>query len=52
MNVILNADHIIDIGPEGGDAGGMLMVHGDIDTVRQCKESYTGQAIEKYQKHM
>lgn len=49
MNIILNADHIVDIGPEWGDAGGTLVVAGNIDAVKKCKESYTGQAILKYE---
>lgn len=48
MNVILNADHIIDIGPQWGDLWGDLVIAGDVETVKNCKESYTGQAIHKY----
>ncbi len=48
MNIILNADHIIDIGPEWGDAWGNLVASGDIETIKKCKESYTGKAIIKY----
>lgn len=48
MNVILNADHIIDIWTEGWDKWGNLVIAGDIDAVKKCKESYTGQAIKKY----
>ncbi len=51
MNIILNADHIVDIWPEGWDAGGTLVVAGDIETVKKCKQSYTGQAIQKYIEH-
>lgn len=51
MNVILNADYIVDIGPEWWDSGGTLVVSGDIETVKQCSESYTGQAIIKYEKN-
>lgn len=51
MNIILNADHIIDIGPEWGDAGGTLVAYWDLDDIRKCKESYTGQAIIKYEKN-
>ena len=52
MNIIMNADHIIDIGPEWGDEGGTLVVAWDIDTVKKCPQSYTGQAIIKYEKHL
>jgi len=48
MNVILNADHIIDIWPEWWDAGWELVVAGDVETVKKCKKSYTWQAIKKY----
>ncbi|MDD3646333.1 MAG: excinuclease ABC subunit UvrA [Candidatus Gracilibacteria bacterium] len=48
MDVIMNADYIIDIGPSGGDKGGELMVAGSIEDVKKCKESFTGQAILKY----
>ncbi len=48
MDVILNADYIIDIGPTGWDEWGQLVVVWDIKTVAKCKESYTGIAINKY----
>ncbi len=49
MNIILNADYIVDIGPEWGDAGWDLMVQWDIEVVKKCQKSYTGQAIQKYE---
>lgn len=51
MNIILNADHIIDIGPEGWDMWWTLVATWDIDIIKKCKESYTGQAIVKYEKN-
>ena len=45
MEVIKCADHIIDIGPEGGDRGGQLVVCGTPEEVAQCKASYTGQSL-------
>ena len=45
MEVIKCADHIIDIGPEGGDRGGQLVACGTPEEVAQCKESYTGQFL-------
>ncbi|MFK7780259.1 MAG: excinuclease ABC subunit UvrA [Candidatus Gracilibacteria bacterium] len=48
MDVIINADHIIDIGLEGGDKGGELIGYGSIDDIMNCKKSYTGDAIKKY----
>ena len=41
MEVIKCADHIIDLGPEGGDAGGNLLAFGTPEEVAQCAESYT-----------
>ena len=45
MDVIKLADHIIDLGPEGGDRGGNLVVAGTPEQVAQCKESITGQYL-------
>jgi excinuclease ABC subunit A len=45
--VIKTADYIIDIGPEGGDKGGTVVVAGTPEEVVQCKESYTGKYLEK-----
>ena len=42
LDVIKCADHIIDLGPEGGDNGGSIVVEGTPEQVAQCKESYTG----------
>ena len=45
MEVIKCADHIIDIGPEGGDRGGQLVACGTPEEVAQCAFSYTGQFL-------
>ena len=45
MDVIKSADWIIDIGPEGGDAGGNLVVAGTPEDVAACPESYTGKYL-------
>ncbi len=45
LDVIKTADWIIDIGPEGGDGGGTIMVSGTPETVAKCKKSYTGQFL-------
>ena len=45
LDVIKCADHVIDLGPEGGNRGGNLVTCGTPETVAQCKESFTGQAI-------
>ncbi|MBP5380763.1 MAG: excinuclease ABC subunit UvrA [Bacteroidaceae bacterium] len=48
MDVIKSADHVIDLGPEGGDRGGNLVVAGTPEVVAQCESSYTGRALSKY----
>ncbi len=48
MNVILNADYIIDIWPEGWDEWWELVAYGNIDNIKECKISYTGKAIKQY----
>ena len=45
MDVIKLADHIIDLGPDGGDKGGNLVVAGTPEEVVKCKESVTGQYL-------
>ena len=47
LDVIKCADHIIDLGPEGGDAGGNIVVEGTPETVAQCPYSYTGQYLQE-----
>ena len=44
-SVILAADHIIDLGPEGGDQGGQIVAEGTPEQLMECKESYTGKAL-------
>jgi excinuclease ABC subunit A len=48
MDVIRNADWIIDLGPEGGEDGGRLVAHGTPEQVARVKKSYTGQALAHY----
>ena len=45
MEVIKCADHIIDLGPEGGDAGGYLLAAGTPEEVVKCKDSYTARFL-------
>ena len=45
MDVIKCADHVIDLGPEGGERGGHLVVCGTPEEVAACKESYTGRFL-------
>ena len=47
LDVIKTADYIIDMGPEGGDAGGTVVVTGTPEEVAACEKSYTGQYIKK-----
>ena len=43
--VILAADHVIDLGKEGGDEGGHIVAEGTPEQIMQCPDSYTGQAL-------
>lgn len=45
LDVIKVADHIIDLGPEGGDNGGTLVAEGSPEEIAKCKKSYTGQYL-------
>src|SRR5579884_1854817 len=47
LDVIKNADHVIDLGPEGGDAGGEIVAEGTPEQVAKVKTSYTGQFLAK-----
>ena len=48
LDVIKSADWVIDLGPEGGNAGGKLLAEGTPEEVAESKQSYTG----KYLKHV
>ena len=48
LDVIKVADHIIDLGPEGGDMGGTIVATGTPEDIVKVKESYTGQWLKKY----
>ena len=47
MDIIKCADHIIDLGPEGGQAGGNVVVTGTPEEVAKCAYSYTGQFLQE-----
>jgi excinuclease ABC subunit A len=47
LDVIKSADHIIDLGPEGGDAGGLVVATGTPEDVSRVKKSYTGQFLKR-----
>jgi excinuclease ABC subunit A len=46
LDVIKTADHVIDLGPEGGHAGGTVVVAGAPEDVAKCKASHTGRFSE------
>ena len=45
LDIIKRADHIIDLGPEGGSAGGEIVAQGTPEEVAQCEASFTGQYL-------
>lgn len=48
LDVIKTADHIIDLGPEGGDKGGAVVCSGTPEQIVECKKSYTGKYLKRY----
>jgi excinuclease ABC subunit A len=48
LDVVRNADWIIDLGPEGGDQGGQIVAQGTPNQVSRIKKSHTGQAMAEY----
>ena len=47
LDVIKVADYIIDLGPDGGDGGGKVVVTGTPEKVAKCKDSYTGEFLKR-----
>ena len=47
LDVIKNADWIIDLGPEGGDQGGTIVAQGSPEKICEVKESWTGKYLKK-----
>jgi excinuclease ABC subunit A len=47
LDVIKTADHVIDLGPEGGDRGGTIVAAGTPEEVAQVEQSYTGKYLKK-----
>ena len=47
LEIVKCADHVIDLGPEGGDRGGSLVCAGTPEEIAQCKESITGQYLKE-----
>lgn len=48
LDVIKCADYLIDMGPEGGDGGGTVVVTGTPEEVANCEKSYTGKYVKRY----
>ncbi len=48
LDVIKTADHIIDLGPEGGNGGGEVVFEGTPEECMKCKKSYTGKYLKKH----
>jgi excinuclease ABC subunit A len=48
MDVVKQADYIIDLGPEGGEEGGHVVVSGTPEEAARCKRSHTGMALRRY----
>lgn len=48
LDIIKVADYIIDLGPEGGDQGGTIVVAGAPEKIAKCDQSYTGQFLKRY----
>ena len=48
MDIIKTADHIIDLGPDGGDGGGFLLAEGTPEKITKSKNSYTGKYLKEY----
>ncbi len=47
LDVIKNADWVIDMGPEGGNAGGQVVAEGTPEQIAQVAKSYTGQYLKQ-----
>ena len=50
LDLIKTADHIIDLGPEGGSGGGTIVAEGTPEEVCKVKKSYTGKYLKKFLK--
>ncbi len=48
MEVLKTADHIIDLGPEGGDGGGKVLAEGTPEQIAKVKSSYTGNYLKEH----
>ena len=50
LDIIKQADYIIDLGPEGGDFGGKIIAKGTPEEISKCKSSFTGEFLKSYLK--
>ena len=48
LDVIKTADYIVDLGPEGGNAGGYVVATGTPEEIMKVKESYTGRYLKEH----
>ena len=48
LDVIKTADHVIDLGPEGGANGGNVLISGTPEAVARCEASHTGRFLRPY----
>ena len=48
LDFIKTSDYIIDIGPEGGDAGGKVIAQGTPEEITECEDSFTGKFLRRY----
>jgi excinuclease ABC subunit A len=48
LGLVRLADHVIDLGPEGGDKGGEVVYQGDVPGLMACEKSYTGRYLKQY----
>lgn len=48
LDVVRNCDWVIDLGPDGGDAGGKVVFEGSLEELKNCENSYTAQALKSF----
>ena len=51
LDIIANADYIVDMGPGGGNEGGEIVAEGVPENILSCKDSITGNYLNKYLTH-
>jgi len=48
LDVLMSSDYLIDLGPEGGERGGCVVIQGSPETVAKCRDGYTGAFLREY----